>query len=66
MNSAYSRAILAYCLYQLVTRFFVMFCSKFLGVLSNMLFPTMHVCCTVYTVHTPIYNAGIFGVNKNR
>ena len=40
MNSASSRAILALCLYQLVTRFCANFCSKFLSVLSFTLFPT--------------------------
>ena len=25
-----------------------MFCSKFLGMLFNTLFPTMHICCTLY------------------
>ena len=52
-NNASVRAILAYCLYQLVTWFCAISCSKFLSVLFHALFPTMRQsgCCNDIPTH---------------
>ena len=54
-NNASVRAILAYCLYQLVTWFCAISCSKFLSVLFHALFPTMRQSGCCHDIPTSVF-----------